>query len=87
MATNLEGLVNPKIANKVGRAVQTDSTLLHHALEIMEQKKYCKYVVGSKVWPASNCAQQLPTTRNNMQQGVQTDNLTMLTPFAGALHL
>ena len=26
-----------------------------------------------KVWPVSNFAQQLPTTRNNMQQGVQTD--------------
>ena len=28
---------------------------------------------GLKVWPVSNFAQQLPTTRNNMQQGVQTD--------------
>jgi len=27
-------------------------------------------VVGSKVWPVSNFVQQLPTTRNNMQQGV-----------------
>ena len=26
-----------------------------------------------KVWPVSNFAQQLPTTRNNRQQGVQTD--------------
>ena len=26
-----------------------------------------------KVWPVSNFAQQLPTTRNNMQQGVQTN--------------
>ena len=25
------------------------------------------------VWPVSNFAQQLPTTRNNMQKGVQTD--------------
>ena len=30
-------------------------------------------VAGSKVWPVSNFAQQLPPTRNNMQQGVQTD--------------
>ena len=30
-------------------------------------------VVGPKVWPVSNFAQQLPTTLNNMQQGVQTD--------------
>ena len=25
------------------------------------------------VWPVSKFAQQLPTTRNNMQKGVQTD--------------
>ena len=30
-------------------------------------------VVGWKVWQVSNSAQQLPTRRNNMQQGVQTD--------------
>ena len=30
-------------------------------------------VVGWKVWPASNFAQQHATTSNNMQQGVQTD--------------
>ena len=30
-------------------------------------------VVGWKVWPVSNSVQQLPTTSNNMQQGVQTD--------------
>ena len=30
-------------------------------------------VVGSKVWPVSNFAWQLLTTRNNMQQGVQTN--------------
>ena len=30
-------------------------------------------IVGWKVWPVSNFAQQLPTTRNNMQQGVQKD--------------
>ena len=28
---------------------------------------------GLKVWPVSNFAQQLPTTRSNMQQGVHTD--------------
>ena len=28
-------------------------------------------VVGSEVWSVSNFAQQLPTTRNNMQQGVR----------------
>ena len=30
-------------------------------------------VVGSKLWPVSNFEQQLPTTRNNMQQGAETD--------------
>ena len=30
-------------------------------------------VVGWKVWPVSNVAQQHATTSNNMQQGVQTD--------------
>ena len=30
-------------------------------------------VVGWKVWPVSNFAQQHATTSNNMQQGVQTD--------------
>ena len=30
-------------------------------------------VVGLKVWPASSFAQQLPATRNIMQQDVQTD--------------
>ena len=30
-------------------------------------------VVGWKVWPVSNFAQQHATTFNNMQQGVQTD--------------
>ena len=30
-------------------------------------------LLRSKLWPVSNFEQQLPTTRNNMQQGVQTD--------------
>ena len=30
-------------------------------------------VVGWKVWPVSNLAQQQATTSNNMQQGVKTD--------------
>ena len=48
-----------------------------------------------KVWSVSNFAQQLPTTRNNMQQGMHTDAKcdiqqfwellpTMLRPFARA---
>ena len=53
----------------VERAVQTDpiSTLLHYSSAITEQKTYLLGVVGSKVWPPSNSAQQLPTTRDNMQ--------------------
>ena len=61
--------------NNVGRAVQTDPTLLRDASANTEQKK-CWGVVRSKVWPVSNFAQKLPITRNNfnnMQQGVQTE--------------
>ena len=36
-------------------------------------KKEVLGVVGWKVWPVSNFAQQHATTSNNMQQGVQTD--------------
>ena len=53
----------------IGRAVQTDPTLLDHGTTGEEMLG----VAGSKVWPVSNFAQQLPTRRNNMQQGVQTD--------------
>ena len=56
--------------NNIGRAVQTDPTLLRYASAITEQMFG---VAGSKVWPVSNSVQQLPTRRNNMQQGVQTD--------------
>ena len=52
----------------VGRAVQTDPTLLRYASAITEQKK--KLGVGGSI---SDCAQNLPTTPNSMQQGVQTD--------------
>ena len=54
--------------NNVGRAVQTDPTLLRYASAIMEQKNvgscWLKSLTGFKL-----CA----TTSNNMQQGVQTD--------------
>ena len=60
--------------NNVGRAVQTDPTLLRDASANTEQKK-CWGVVSSKVWPVSNFAQKLPITRNNMQQGVPTCNI------------
>ena len=51
--------------------MQTGPTLLRYALAIME--KEMSGVVGSKVLPVSNFAQQLQTTPNNMQQGLQTD--------------
>ena len=51
--------------NNVGRAVQTDPTLLRYASAIMEQKK-CWELLAEKF-------DQFQTLRNNMQQGVQTD--------------
>ena len=54
--------------NNVGRAVQTDATLLRHVSAITEQKNvrscWLKSLIGFKL-----CA----TTSDNMQQGVQTD--------------
>ena len=50
----------------------TDPTLLGYASAIKEQKKILR-VVSSKVLLLSNFAQQLPTTRNNVQQGVKKD--------------
>ena len=66
------GIMRVRGPNNVGRAVQTDLTLLPYAWGITEQKK-CWELLAKKVWLASNFAQQLPTTRNNMQQGVKTD--------------
>ena len=42
-----------------------------YALAITEQKKCCELLAHK--WPVSSFAKQLQTTRNNMQQGVQTD--------------
>ena len=54
--------------NRVGRAVQTDPTLFLYASAITEQKN-----VGS-CWLKSLTRFKLcATTRNNMQQGVQTE--------------
>ena len=53
----------------VGKAVQTDPTLLRYTSAITEQKK-CWELLAEKL---SNFAQQHATTSNNMQQGVQTD--------------
>ena len=51
--------------NNVGRAVQTDPTLLRYTLVITEQKK-CWELLAEKF-------DQFQTLRNNMQQSVQTD--------------
>ena len=51
--------------NNVGRAVQTDPTLLRHASAITEQKK-CWELFAEKF-------DRFQTLRNNIQQGVQTD--------------
>ena len=51
--------------NNVGRAVQTDPTLLRYASVITEQKKCWELLAEKFDW--------FQTLRNNMQQGVQTD--------------
>ena len=51
--------------NNVGRAVQTDPTLLHYALAITEQKK-CWELWAEKF-------DRFENLRNGMQQGVQMD--------------
>ena len=51
--------------NNVERAVQTDPTLLRYASAITEQKK-CWELLAEKF-------DRFQTSRNNMQQGVQTD--------------
>ena len=54
--------------NNVGRAVQTDPTLLRYALAITEQKW------NNSCWLKSLTGFKLSaTTSNNMQQGVQKD--------------
>ena len=58
--------------NNIGRAMHYASNIVgihfgdHRTKEILR-------VVSSKVLLVSNFAQQLPTTRNNMQQSVQKD--------------
>ena len=56
--------------NTVGRALQTDPTLLRNASPITEQKKCWELLAQTfDRFQYNFCA----TTRNNMQQGVQTD--------------
>ena len=76
--------------NNVGRAVQSDPTMLRYASVIAEKKKCWELLAESLT-----CFKLCATTSNNMQQGVQTDatcNIqqcwelrcwpTMLRPFA-----
>ena len=81
------------VPNNVGKAVQTDPTLLRYASAITEQIRMLK-----SCWPClkvkklvSNFAQQLPTTRNNRvckrMHTVKSNNVgscwpTMLHAFA-----
>ena len=54
--------------NNVGRALQTNPTLLCYASAITEQKKFWELLVEKFDW-----FQTLATTSNNMQKGTQTD--------------
>ena len=83
--------------NDVGRAVQTDSTLLRYASAITEQKK-CWELSAEKFdrfQTLSNNTQQHPTTSNRVckrTQHVTSNNVgswwtTMLRPFARSLIL
>ena len=78
--------------NDVGRAVQTDPTLLHYASAITEQKK-CWELLAKKFdrfQTLHNNTQQHPTTWNRVckrTQHVTSNNVgsccpTMLRPFA-----
>ena len=78
--------------NNVGKAVQTDPTLLRYASAITEQKK-CWELLAEKFdrfQTLRNNAQRHPTTRNRVckrTQHVTSDNVgscwpTMLRPFA-----
>ena len=54
-----------RCSNNVGRAVQTDPTLLRYASAITEQRK-CWELLAEKF-------DRFQTLLNNIQQGVQTD--------------
>ena len=83
--------------NNVGRAVQTDLTLLHYASAITEQKK-CWKLLAEKFGRLQTLrinTQQHPTICNRMRkrtQNVTSNNVgncwpTMLRPFARGLRL
>ena len=90
-------LMSVRHPNNVGRAVQTDPTLLRYASAITEQKK-CRELLAEKfdrfqTW--RNNTQQHPTTCNRVckrTQHVTSNNVgscwsTMLRPFARSLRL
>ena len=58
--------------NNVGRAVQTDPTLLRNASAITEQKK-CWELLAEKFDRFQTLLNNKQTRSNNMQHGVQTD--------------
>ena len=70
--------------NNVGRAVQTDPTLLRHASAITVQKKMLG-VVGWIVWPVSNFAKQHSTTCNRVCKRTQHVTSNNVASFARGL--
>ena len=63
------GRIQAVASKNVGGAVQTDPKLLRYASVIKEQKRWEILAKRFKTFGLNFCA----TTRNNMQQGVQTD--------------
>ena len=61
--------------NKVGRAVQTDRTLLRYVSAITEEEKFQGLLAQKfdRFQTSLNNSQHHAATCNNMQQGVQTD--------------
>ena len=56
------------------QGVETDATCnINQCWGLVANNTACFRLHGAKSFNGSNFAQQLPTTRNNMQQGVQTD--------------
>ena len=62
-------VMHVRVPNNVGKAVQTDPTLLHYASAITEEIR----VLRSCWLKSSTCFKLCSTTHNNLQQGVQTD--------------
>ena len=62
-------VMHVRVPNNVGKAVQTDPTLLHYASAITEEIR----VLRSCWLKSLTCFKLCSTTHNNLQQGVQTD--------------